>query len=153
MRHISIARCESVGPDGRRIFPYLGQWRHRRATRDLTWLTGVSTIACPRPSGSQSICSSYSHHISSYLLLSSKLHQKWSPKRLRKQRSSPIQNVGHARCFAVWHSLTVISGVLGAFSQIQKDHRKHAVHMATLKTQGMLNASLFSPRRHLLTRH
>lgn len=31
----------------------------------------------------------------------------------------------------------VSSGVIGALSTVQKDHRKHAVHMATLRAHGM----------------
>jgi hypothetical protein len=37
-----------------------------------------------------------------------------------------------------------ISGVLGALSQVQKEHKRHAVHLATLRAQGFFFMISFS---------
>jgi hypothetical protein len=36
-------------------------------------------------------------------------------------------------------------GVLGAFTTVQKEHRRHVVHMATLRAQGEYNPLYFWP--------
>ena len=49
------------------------------------------------------------------------------------ERKWRILNTRPATVSPYVHLLRAIVGVLGALSDIQKDHRKHAVHMATLR--------------------
>ena len=103
----------------------------------------------------------YHHQTTTIYKLTTNIKTTWYQHELPKLPKHPTRTVSTAIHFQLVSSPQILagrtmkdtkaqvtltplhlSGVLGAFSQLQREHKKHAIHPAALRAQGISHESL-----------